>query len=355
MILLLVLLVIIFLLLIRKNKLIWSIILLLLGLICYFSKDIPDMEIYREYYDSVGKKVYTDFLGNGWKWLCIFGNYFKLDYYVFKSIIYVFSCLIVLLTIKRITKKVSMVFGIYLITIGLLDLIQIRFFLAASLGVYFLVLFLNSKRKSKYLFYLMAISLLYFIHSSMLFLLIFIIIPFNRKVDFRGIFILLSFCSLLVLMVFPSFIISVFEFVLPEYQLERITLYLNNEKVSIIGLIVYSLFYIIPLIGYEKIIKNSKKFPSTSITNISAYRLINYILLLTIPLVYMSSDFMRLNRMFIVLNMCVFVNAFYLRDLKGNLLGVKCSMKRMLKVTYISYFVLFVFIFNFKAVVLFLF
>lgn len=330
------------------------IIIILLGAICLIQRQLPDMDNYKAYYDSVRNGNYSDFLGVGWKYMCIFSNNLNLDYYLFKSALYMISITFLLLTIKKIDNKNTWsIFLIYLVSVGLLDLIQIRFFFGYSITLFFLILFIKSRKITRYLFFPFIILLMSFVHSSIIFFLLFLFLEPIKKFNLNKLCILFSIIILLLFMFFPNFIIDLAMLILPDYQVERINLYLNNEKVSYIGLCVYSIFFIIPLIMYEKLYR-FLKLTDNSLSEINNYKIINYLILLIFPLVYMSSDFFRLQRIIFVINIIIFIKYKSYLNIQNKVFFLKVNLRNLYYLFIFIYTVLFIYIFNIDSVKIFL-
>lgn len=331
-----------------KRKLFITITIVVLGVFCYLNTNLPDNANYKTFYDSVGKGDNSEFLGVGWLYLSKIGNYIGLSYEAFKSIVYVFALSLLAISINLISKQSQPAFLFYLIFPGLLDVIQIRFFLASSLMIFGFVLLVRTKGILGIISYLLFLIPAILIHNSTLFFILFTFIPLISKFKFRfkNLVILIIIADILVI-VLSKYLVSLLYFVLPEIQVSRIEAYVNGDTTSLLGMILYSAFMMGELALVYYLSKTKASYSKNNRKSIRYVLYANALLLLSLPFVYLSSDFMRLQRAFLVMNYAI-TYALIPRNytVSKNIFGFQLSLKTVSYMGLIAYFVVFILIFN---------
>ena len=330
----------------KNNKICLVLSLLLLGILCYINDNLPDDANYKSFYDAVGNGVHNEFLGIGWWLLCWIGNLWKFDYSLFKTVIYILSLVLLLACINKITRKKQPVFMFYLFFPGILDLIQIRFFFATALVMLGFVFLLKKKGFLKYVLFLLFWIFSITVHNSCLFDGVFLFVPLLSKLKISKVLA----CILIVDLAFILFNGSIFNIltsILPASQTPRLEAYLKGDKTSFIGLAVYFAFLLAQylLVYYLYRGKKSVSFETKKIGKYILYA--NALLLLSIPFIYLSSDFMRLQRAFLVINFSYFFLMMPRgKTLHKDVLGVNVSLKKICYFEVACYFCLFILAFN---------
>lgn len=195
--------------------------------------------------------------------------------------------------------------GICMIFPVLLDLTQIRFYLAAAL-VIFALRFLEKWSFKNLISYLLFVSAASFIHSSALIYLSFISVYLFYLIP--KIFGVLCIAGSLTLLVLKNQIIQVAISLIKSDRLERY--FLSGDPVGKLGLIFMTVFCAVILVllwlGLKKTQANSENrsvsaavLPSVSARENQVLRLalgMNLILLFVIPLCRLDANFFRLER-----------------------------------------------------------
>lgn len=340
----------------KNNKVIYPIFIVLF-LICYISKSLPDMENYSDYYNEIGIGKYNTVQGIGFLYLCIIGNKLKLSYNLFKSILYLISLFLTYSTIKMFSSKKLQVFGLYLLFPGLLDLIQIRFFFATSLAIFAIGTIIKTRNKLKFVFSCFILLLACLFHTSCLFYLIFIFMPVFRKFKIKSILKTSIFLTLFSLFFSNYFLESFLYKVLPESQYSRINAYFSLGHISLLALIVYCGMFALQIVVSFYLFKQSKKINyNISFENKNIIRdicIINIILFLSIPFVFFTSDFLRLQRPFLLINYCLYYRCYRLVQRTNiRLFGIEFKSKIYFWSYFLIYVLLFIFAFNYQSVLL---
>lgn len=179
-------------------------------------------------------------MGIGWNKLCKYGNKYNLTYEEFKVLIIFISALLIRRTIKYLVddyKMSTMCWSLYMIYPALLDLIQVRFFLAEAI-VIFSFRFLVEGKTSGYLKYILGVMIAYTVHSSAIFYLLFLLAIILNGDKKKLIYIVSVICSLFCI-VGKKYIIMIASLI---FNQERITRYFySTEAVGFWGVIAYTL------------------------------------------------------------------------------------------------------------------
>ena len=319
---------------------------IVLFFVCFNSSKLPDMDNYKSFYDAIGQKSYSSFLGYGWLVLCMLGNFFGVNYYFFKSILYCLSCVLIVNSIKKISSKWELSFFLYLIFPGLLDLIQIRYFLATSVILFFLIIAIRKNKAIDWILYLIALLISSTIHTSCLFYSIFLFLPVIKLIKYKDIEIVEILIIFIFVLLLP-WLRQIMLYIFPSQQ-ERINLYFSNGIISPIAMLIYTMLLYFQYIITKEFVKKS------NYNDLNKYLiLIQLLLLLSLPFVFVSSDFMRLQRPFLIINYALASNGFYDNRIKLPLILKKIRFDFLFYVNHIAYFMLFLIIFNYNSIALF--
>ncbi len=331
--------------------------LLSLSAICYLCPELPDMKNYTDFYNAVGQGNGNSFLGYGWLWLCQLANLLHLNYLTFKTILYFISLLFLVKGIGYFSQNKARPMMIYLLFPGLLDLIQIRFLFATSIVVIGIGILFTKEGVFRYLGFLACLMIAFLFHNSVLFYFLFIFIPYLSRHASERKLIFAAFIILILLILLTPYYSTIARSLLPEIQANRIDTYLEGEKVKWYGLLVYALFFITQLMlirSYRKLcIENI--FLWLKIPNVQMVLLMNVILLFSLPLVYLNSDFLRIQRAMLVINYSLLLsNQNELNKKDMIVLDWQVPIKTFFGCTTLAYIVLFYFAFNPESISLFL-
>lgn len=337
-----------------KNKIANLLLFPTLFMICYCSQTIPDMDNYSLFYDNIGKGYLNSFLGIGWMYLCLVANKIGLSYVLFKSILYLIASILIYLSIgKFVKKRRNIVFGLYLLFPGLLDLVQIRFFLASSIVLYALICMILKMRRKTIVTYLIVVLLASLIHMSCLFYLVFLLIPIFKNFKPKELFVACIFL-ILIFVLLSNYIDDILIAILPENQASRIANYFDGDYISIFAVAVYGLLFILQFI-LSYIMYKRIRFNKRLKNVVKCICLINVLILLSFPFVFLSSDFLRLQRPLLLLNYALFIGMSHrIRLPKVKIGDVVIKYKEIFYLSYIMYIVLFIFAFNYQSLFAFL-
>ncbi|HIS19210.1 MAG TPA: EpsG family protein [Candidatus Coprovivens excrementavium] len=144
----------------------------------YRSTLIPDYDNYNAMYNFIANGNQDTNGGWGWYWICYYASKLRLTYSGLRAIIMLVGCIMILLTFRyfKISNKYSFIWSLFLVYPALLEIVQIRFFLAESI-VFLSFIFLskdNTNIKNKIISILLIIAASQ-VHSSMYLFLLFVI------------------------------------------------------------------------------------------------------------------------------------------------------------------------------------
>ncbi|WP_313893775.1 EpsG family protein [Psychrobacillus sp.] len=232
-----------------------------------------------------------------------------LSYNTFLMIYSLVGMLLIASTIKKYSNNDTLALMLIFIFPFLIDIVQIRNFMAMAILIYSIPYLVSGKLKDllKYIFF---IFLAFCFHKTALFYLILLLTKIKsiRKIIF------FSFSFLIVALIGKSAIVSVFSQIL---NLERYGVYLSNSESPVVTFILFLyIFTNILLIGYVARKMNTNKYKEFSdsygLRKYDQGKFANLILKInilgTISLVFISMDinFLRLFRNLIPLNLIVF-------------------------------------------------
>lgn len=178
----------------RKPRLMCWLITLFLGILTATSVYVPDFEAYSNIYYLIDKNMLYE-TGYGWYILNDLGRELNLTYPEFKGWLAFFCLILIIITIHYfLGKNYNVIWGLYLLYPSLIDMIQIRFFTAMSI-VLFGLIFLSKNKLWSIVTYIALVLVATSIHSAASFYLIFIfmyLIGEHKKI-FSYIIVLFSF------------------------------------------------------------------------------------------------------------------------------------------------------------------
>lgn len=184
----------------------------------YFSTNIADNLEYTYLFDyvNINPEVVSSVTSSNWVRICQLGIQNKLSYQQLKTILFAICLLIIFLLIKKwVGNSISFVLSLYLTFPALIDIIQIRFFVAlvcCIIGLYFL----EQDKKWTLLFYIICVLLGATVHNTVIFLLIFILIPVIKKYRSK---LLISILSIdIFFLIFGKRFLSIIENIVSDKQ-----------------------------------------------------------------------------------------------------------------------------------------
>lgn len=345
----------------RKSKLLYIMLFMIVWILiggCYSNADYA---IYLNRYKlSVqGLNLSTEW---GFNFLCYLSNQLGFTYQVFLILISLCGLLLMSSTVFRYTSNYGYVLALYFIFPFLLDAVQIRNFFATSIIVYS-IRFLISDSNKDTLCYILLVLLAASIHYSMLFCLIFILAKYLHKSNI----IIITF-SLVILIYIANIggtdmIFNIASSLANKQVIEEIfhknfigyknIKMIRNSIISTLSIIGFILIKNVVIIKLTKI-KDSYNFDGVNLNTkfkyINIITKINILSFVSIPLIFYSIEFYRIQQNLLLLNYIVF--SFYFINKKLERKKVNISYKNVFfiisNIVYIS-IPMYVYIFSSKG------
>lgn len=328
-----------------KMRLFGLVSILFLSVLCY-GVDDPDLINYKTAYDYIAAgNDYTD-LGVIWFGLCKFFSSCGFDYYMYKSVIVLVSGFFILQLINHYVtnpKSASFVWVCYLIFPAVMDLVQLRFFLASSIAIWSTQFLIDKARygKSKFIILMLFAGA---IHSSVYFYFSFLLFPFFEGKEKKFVYMVVA--CFVFLFFLKSQLLSVANALINARRIDRY--FENGRAIGSFGI----LAYIGTIIAFNFIAKRMKRTVGSTETNyydfLQKAALVSSILL---PLALFDTNFFRIQRpMWLML----YIGAAMLLD-RGKqaiCVGTKKTINCKQSVVFLAImgFVFFVSIFNYHVI-----
>lgn len=275
-----------------KPNVICLLAILFLSYLSFISINIPDMSNYLFIYSHIQP---YELMGEGYGWYLIndLGRQHNLSFLQLKMILVIVSLTLLFLAIKYFNgKNKNFIWGLYLIYPALLDVIQIRFMLAISISIFALIFLFKNKWWS-IIIYVCLIGLAMQIHSSCAFYFSFLAIPFFKK--YKKISTSVIAAGVLILIIFKD---KLAEYV-SSFASDRQGLYFENgttTRTFLLIICILVLFYFVAKALNDEVNKNL--FFNERQRRLLEFNYdINLLMLLTIPLSLISSEFLRVQRL----------------------------------------------------------
>jgi hypothetical protein len=287
--------------LLKKKKNFWLICTLFFIVMVNTSVNQADFANYEHYYYLINEGIVDySYLGMsvGWSYLCIIIGKLGLSYYGMSAIVIFISMFLIHTRIKSMDFNENLFWSLFIIFPGLIQCIQLRFFLGTSLVFWGLVPLLR-KEKNSLVKYIIITILAYFIHSSCLIFLIFAFLPVFEYLGAKKT-LLISFISLGIIYFGSQYILNIIAMLIPKYRFERYfsssiskTTFLWFIKIFIIWLYnfcAYKYYYIRCNNKNIEICTNGNALVREKKYDIFFNRCINAISLLVITIIFLAFD-----------------------------------------------------------------
>lgn len=263
-----------------------------LAWLCISTPFLMDNAGYMQNYRLVitNANLAQEVTSKGWVFLSKLGLKFNLDYLQFKTIVFIFCMILLLITTYRLVgTNYSFVFGIYIIYPALVDIVQIRFFLSLCIVILGLSFFINDVKTGSVV-YVICLILATSIHNTSLIYSIFLILPLMKKYSKQIVKIIIVVDIILIVM--KNQVLAVVGNLATDKQQQYFDGQLSLFKVAFFILI---MIFVALIIYYLKE-KNENEVSVKDKNIINAINNINIIILLLVPLVPIAYNFYRLER-----------------------------------------------------------
>lgn len=258
-----------------------------------------DQVFYRLFYEG---EISVGYFEPGYVLLNKLFNFMDLNYVQFKMVLALLSCILIFQRIRGHSINYLFLTVLYIITMYFFDLEQSRNFLAMSIVVYATKFFPLNRRKDsfKYSIYILLASS---IHLSMLFYLSVFLLK-NKKI-YRARKVIYVFIIMFCILAnrVPSLLTGIGKILSMLLHSERIGLWFsyrtNGGFFLCLGLYLALFFWV----GYlkKKVIYKAKMYKKEDVKLIMDAHLMLEVLMLTVPLYLLSTEFFRLVRGIFVL------------------------------------------------------
>jgi hypothetical protein len=312
----------------KKNKYVYYILLIFLWILSSFNIEIADKSNY--YYDYLIASYNYGFTNTefGFQILCKFANYLGISFQVFLGIYFFIGLLLISKTILKFTRNSGYVLGLYFIYPFIIDVAQIRNFMAMSITIY-AIPYLASNKKKDFVKYLILQILAISFHYSAVFYLSFLLIKkFNIKQIIKIVTTITVLGSIFNALL-PTYIVNIFPFL--EQKMHRYT----QSGVSIytkIGMLTYlSVGMILVYIAWRSLHQNNKRLKTLEMTNMEnkdkkmelydkfplgvadVILKVNIIMFIIYPFLFYAYEYIRVYRNILILNYILFANVISFR------------------------------------------
>lgn len=277
-----------------------------------------DYQNYLIFYQDVGHEGLknSELSEIGFRFLAYLGNVIGLSYQLFRTLVAIIGLLLIQKTILDFTKKYNLVFLLYFIYPFILDVIQIRNFLAASIVVFSLRFIIKNSRKDD-VKYLIAILIAASVHSVSVFFIPFILIKnFTIKQLLNTSIILVPFLCILTSY---TFIPNLIRNIAGEDAMFNLEMYFKRANYGFILLWSRQLaICIMSYLGYVSILKSRISQKWLRLDN-AIIKLNFYLIIICFPLVMFDGNFTRIFRDISILNYILISHVLYVYPREGHL------------------------------------
>lgn len=189
---------------IKRRKVYWVFVAAILSLISISTKTYTDIDIYTNIFDWTNAGT-TNFDNIGWALLCRIFYYLGFNYRGMIPFVISFSVWLISRACKRIDIQEEKILSLMLLFPGMMNIIQLKYFLAMSIIIYSITYLQKPDGRSYVFKYVLGIVVATLIHSASIFCIIFLLaIAFEKINTSKTIYYMLA--SLIVIIVSLKFI-----------------------------------------------------------------------------------------------------------------------------------------------------
>lgn len=301
---------------VRRSKCYDACFIVFMGVVAWLNTDSADiLDVYMPMYAAPQLDWDTE---PGWLFLCSVGNALGLTYNGFAFLLTLLVSTALVVFARKMTPNESFFLALFLVYPGLLSLVQFRQFIASVIALIG-VLVLASGRKGKWVWFILLLSIAFLMHRSSIILASLAVVPIYRRIPKRLRWISIAFGAfLLVEVVMNAQIISTFFF--GEVKTGAYFRSLSGDtsagsagNVSSLSIALIDVFLtallcvLVPLFA--------KRLQENAVEDSSFLRLAtfaNIAMVVLIPMLFITEDFMRFERYGFMLALCVFAGMPYL-------------------------------------------
>ena len=314
-----------------KSRIMYTINFLYLWILIGWNSGNPDYETYRIVYESYKYNNYTHSTFEvGFQFLMRFFSRMGLSYQQFLIIVSLMCLCLISTVILKFSNRPTGVLSLYLLFPFLLDVVQIRSFIASSVVLYSFH-YLNKENKNNKYIYTILIVLATLMHYSTIFYFLFCIIFFVDSKTIRKYSLIFFPISIL----FQGIIFRFVNIFIPSDITGRYSDGLNISYITLFMYIIY-LFIIILLLQYSKANKGNDEDIKISNDEQDIIIDINYLMLFIVPFIMSSLEYFRIQRGIMILNYIVILSILGKKKIK---------IRNLFMITFIYLFIFSAFLF----------
>ena len=276
-----------------QHKYLDYLIIAFLGWLATISTNAADFTSYENiYYVISSDRLYET--SYGWYVLNNIGRSLNLNYAQFKGVLTIIALLLILITCHIfLGRNYNYIWGLYLLYPALLNIVQIRFFVAMAIST-FAMIFLERNKIYSILIYFLLISIEISIHTWTAFYLLFLFIPIIEKN--KRIFSEIIIIGTIILIPFRSLVRNTIAF----FATSRQTSYFEVDQAGSMSTIIITISVVIIFYLLSKktnmIIKDDERFTVRQKKLSELINNVNLCLLVLIPVILLSTEFARVQR-----------------------------------------------------------
>ncbi len=283
----------------RKHFWLWC--ALLLALLANSSENMADLDNYTAVYNSVifGDQYSLRFgVSKGWYYLCILFNTLGFTYRGLQVFVIIVSCYLCHRFVRSIDCKRSVFWGLFIVFPGLLQIIQLRFFLGTAIVIWALGPLVRKERRGVVKFIIGVVFSSCF-HTSCLFYIILLLVVLYEIIDIKKAILVTALGTALVFGL-RSYVPRIIINYIPRAKYERYFIS-SLSKTTLLDFALILLTWLVSVVvSYfckKKMdqIKTEETLTETSFNSIISPRIVKCIALLAIslPLLVFDMNFFR--------------------------------------------------------------
>lgn len=292
---------------IRRSKIYDIAVIVFIGLLAFLNTDAADLhDIYMPVYAN--PNLYIETMDPGWLFLCRIGRVLGLSYYGFSFIIAIAAMTLIAVFARKTTPNESFFLSMFLVYPGLISLVQFRQFAASAVAAV-AILVLSRGGKRGWIGFTILILLAFSIHRSALILATPVILLIYKKMGSN----LKTLAVSLAIFFAVLFFANAQQFGNHFFGEYRTSVYLGyvsggskqNSLMGGIRNVVYTIGMCV-LIPYltKLVINNGCEEKEGTFLELVSFS--NIIMVLLVPFMFITNDFMRFERYAFTLALCIF-------------------------------------------------
>lgn len=260
---------------------------------------------YKNVYDLLNQYGDYSAIEVGFRFLCKLGNRIGLNYNQFLAVFSFIGLSLIASTVHKYTNKISAVFCLYFIYPFLLDIVQIRNFMAMAI-IIFGIRYLIDNNKRGVIKYILCVLLASTFHNTAFFYLIF---AFVKIKDYKKIITITSFAIIIGIFIYNFYPTLITKIVASERYTSYLSL--NTKAYTKVLFLLYFLFNIVLIYYFYRVIKKNgtdtqNNTNDNQITFADVIMKVNILVTVSYVFLLYDVDFVRLFRNILILNYLLF-------------------------------------------------